>query len=68
MEDLIPEKHPYVLPHTLRASKGGKVYDVPCEDGASVDGVLMWLYELKLDAPGRSGLVRAVHEWVVRKG
>jgi len=53
--------------HSLKLSKAGETYDVPCEDSPS-GFVLIWPYELKADDTAIQDLLAALREWANQAG
>lgn len=55
--------------HSLRASKAGRQYEIPCEDLPLSDGLVgMWLYELNLDEAVRQDLLEGLTQWAQSSG
>jgi len=57
-------KNVHMYCHSLRVSKEGSVYDVPCEDSPTSEvGMVMWLYELSLEENRLQDLAEGLLQW-----
>lgn len=61
------KKNIHIYTHSLTAEKGGKIYDVPCEDTPS-NFVAIWPYALNLDEGVLSDLLQGLRDWAERTG
>src|SRR5262245_22329283 len=55
--------------HDLRASNHVSAYQIPCEDSPDNPGrVLIWPYDLAMDANTYANLIAALHDWATEEG
>ncbi len=58
------EKNVHMYCHTLAASKGDQLFQIPCEDAPlSENLIVMWPYEMGLGGLAYSELIAALHDW-----
>ena len=63
------QKNVHMYCHSLKVSKGGRQYEIPCEDSPMSDGlVAMWLYELTLDEAASQDLLKGLTQWAQSSG
>ena len=57
-------RNAHMYSHDLFATQSGKTYRIPCEDSAHSSGlILIWPYELGLEAGVYDDLLAALREW-----
>ncbi len=62
-------KNVHMYCHSLKLTKGGRQYEIPCEDSPLSDGlVAMWPYELKLEESTFQDLLKGLLEWANASG
>jgi hypothetical protein len=62
-------KNVHMYCHSLRMTKGGRRYEVPCEDSPLSAGlVAMWPYELQLDEAMFRDLLNGLRAWANSSG
>lgn len=60
-------KNIHMYCHSLKMAKGGRVYEVPCEDTPLSNGlVAMWPYALNLEEAAFQDLLSGLREWAER--
>lgn len=60
-------KNVHLYSHSLKLSRAGETYDVPCEDSPS-GFILIWPYELKVASVVYQDLLVALREWASQAG
>lgn len=66
LDDRVQKKRSYYY-HSLKASKDGQTFDVPCEDTPS-NFVGIWTYQLSLSATELIDLFAGLREWANQSG
>jgi hypothetical protein len=60
-------KNIHMYYHSLKATKDGRTFDVPCEDTPG-NFVGIWPYQLSLNAKESPELFEALREWASQSG